>query len=188
MGERMLRDSLLTKDGTVLVVIDVQEKLYAKMEEKERIAENICKLIRFADILDIPIVITEQYPKGLGPTIPEIRELTSTIKPIEKVEFSCLASSAFRERLAEIHAKNLVLTGIEAHICVAQTAIEAVMSGYGAYVVYDAVSSRRREDKNVAIERMRQQGVTIVTSEMLMYEILRKAGTPEFKRILELVK
>ena len=188
MGERMLGDSLLTRDGTVLVVIDVQEKLFAKMEEKERIAENICKLIRFADILKIPIVITEQYPKGLGPTIPEIRELTATIKPIEKLEFSCLASSAFRERLAEIHAENLVLTGIEAHICVAQTAVEALMNGYRAYVVYDAVSSRRREDKAVAIERMRQQGVTIVTSEMLMYEILRKAGTPEFKRVLQLVK
>jgi len=188
MGERMLGDSLLTRDGTVLVVIDVQEKLFVKMEEKERIAENICKLIRFAEILGMPIVITEQYPKGLGPTIPEIRELTSTIKPIEKVEFSCLASSAFRERLAEIHAKNIVLTGIEAHICVAQTAIEALTNGYKVYVVYDAVSSRRREDKIVAIERMRQQGVTIVTSEMLMYEILRKAGTPEFKEILKLVK
>jgi len=184
----MPRDSLLTREGTVLVVIDVQEKLFAKVEEKERVARNICRLIRFADILKIPIVITEQYPKGLGPTIPEIRELTSTIKPIEKVEFSCLASSAFKERLAEIHARNLVLTGIEAHICVAQTAIEALTNGYRVYVVSDAISSRRREDRTVAIERMRQQGVVIVTSEMLMYEILRKAGTPEFKKILELVK
>lgn len=184
----MSKDYLLTRDGTVLVVIDVQEKLFAKMEEKERVAENICKLIRFADILGIPIVITEQYPKGLGPTISEIRELTSTIKPIEKLEFSCLASSAFRERLAEIHAKNLVLTGIEAHICVAQTAIEALMYGYRVYVVHDAISSRRLEDKTVAVERMRQHGVTIVTSEMLMYEILRKAGTPEFKKVLKLVK
>jgi len=184
----MRGDPLLTRDGTVLVVIDVQEKLFVKVEEKERIADNICRLIRFADILRMPIVVTEQYPKGLGPTIPEIRELTSTIKPIEKVEFSCLASSAFRERLDEIHARNLVLTGIEAHICVAQTAIEALANGYGAYVVSDAVSSRRREDKTVAIERMRLQGVVIVTSEMLMYEILRKAGTPEFKKTLELVK
>jgi len=175
----MPRDPLLTRDGTVLVVIDVQEKLFAKVEEK---------LIRFADIVGMPIVITEQYPKGLGPTIPEIRELTSTIKPIEKVEFSCLASSAFKERLSEIHARNLVLTGIEAHICVSQTAIEALTSGYGAYVVSDAISSRRREDKIIAIERMRRQGAVIVTSEMIMYEILRKAGTPEFKETLKLVK
>jgi len=184
----MPRDSLLTRDGTVLVVIDVQEKLFVKVDEKERVAKNICRLIQFADIMRIPIVITEQYPKGLGPTIPEIRRLTSNIKPIEKVEFSCLASSAFRERLAEVHAENLVLTGIEAHICVAQTAIEALKSGYRVYVVSDAVSSRRREDETIAIERMRQEGITIVTSEMLMYEILRKAGTPEFKKILELVK
>ena len=188
MGERAFRDYLLTRDGTVLVVIDVQEKLFVKMEEKERIAENICKLIQFSDVLKIPIILTEQYPKGLGPTITEVRELTSSIKPIEKVEFSCLASSAFKERLAEIHARNLVLTGIEAHICVAQTAIEALTNGYRVYVVSDAISSRRREDRTVAIERMRQQGVTIVTSEMLMYEILRKAGTPEFKKILELIK
>ena len=184
----MPKSLLLNKDGTVLVVIDVQEKLFARVEEKERIAENICKLVRFADILGIPIVITEQYPKGLGPTIPEVRELTSEIKPIEKIEFSCLGSLAFRERLDDLQAKNLVLTGIEAHICVAQTAIEALANGYGVYVVSDAISSRRREDKNVAIERIRQQGAVIVTSEMLMYEILRKAGTPEFKKILALVK
>jgi len=184
----MFKDSLLTRDGTVLVVIDVQEKLFVKMEEKERIAENICKLIRFANLIGIPIIITEQYPKGLGPTIPEIRKLTSGIKPIEKVEFSCLGSKAFREKLSEIHARNLVLTGIESHICVAQTAIEALTGGYRVYVVFDAVSSRRREDKTIAIERMRRQGAVIVTSEMLMYEILRKAGTPEFKEILKLVK
>jgi len=184
----MLGSRLLSKVGTALIVIDVQEKLFAKVEERERIAENICKLVRFADILGMPIILTEQYPKGLGPTIPEIRRLTPNVKPIEKVEFSCLASSAFREKLAEIHARNLVLTGIEAHICIFQTAIEALTNGYKAYVVYDAVSSRRREDKIIAIERMRRQGVTIVTSEMLMYEILRKAGTPEFKKVLELVK
>jgi len=188
MVEEMPTEPLLTRDGTVLVVIDVQEKLFVKVEEKERIAENICKLIRFADILGMPIIITEQYPKGLGPTIPEIRKLASKIKPIEKVEFSCLLSSAFRKRLSELHARSLVLTGIEAHICVAQTAIEALTEGYRVYVVSDAVSSRRREDKTVAVERMRQHGAVIVTGEMLMYEILRKAGTPEFKKVLELVK
>lgn len=184
----MPKASLLTRDGTVLVVIDVQEKLFAKVKDQERIANNIRRLIQFAGILGMPVVLTEQYPKGLGSTIPEIRNLTSEIKPIEKLEFSCLASSAFRERLDEIQARNLILTGIEAHICVAQTAIEALAEGYGVYVVQDAVSSRRLEDKAVAIERMRNQGAIIVTTEMLMYEILRKAGTPEFKKILELVK
>ena len=184
----MPKGSLLSREGTILVVIDVQEKLFAKMEEKEQIAKNICRLIRFAEILGIPIIITEQYPKGLGPTIPEIRELALGIKPIEKMEFSCLASSTFKERLSETQTRSLILTGIEAHICVSQTAIEALTSGYRVYVVADAISSRRREDKMVAIERMRQEGAIIVSSEMLMYEMLRKAGTPEFKRVLELVK
>ena len=184
----MSREGLLSKENAVLIVVDVQERLFPLISGKDIILNNMRKLIRFAKIIGIPIILTEQYPKGLGPTISEIRELTSTIKPIEKLEFSCLASSAFRERLAEIHAKNLVLTGIEAHICVAQTAIEALTYGYRVYAVHDAISSRRLEDKTVAVERMRQHGVTIVTSEMLMYEILRKAGTPEFKKVLKLVK
>jgi len=184
----MRRGSLLSREGTVLIVIDVQEKLFAKIEEKEKIAKNICRLIKFAEILGIPIILTEQYPRGLGSTIPEIRKLTSEIKPVEKIEFSCLASSTFKERLSETQARNLILTGIEAHICISQTAIEALTNGYRVYVVSDATSSRRREDRMVAIERMRQEGAMIVTTEMLMYEILRKAGTPEFKRVLDLVK
>jgi len=183
----MSRDSLLARDGTVLIVIDVQERLFVKIEGKERLAENIRKLLRFAEILKIPVIATEQYPKGLGPTIPEIRDLLR-VKPIEKIEFSCMASSDFRRRLSEAGAENLVLTGIEAHICVAQTAIEALTSGYNVYVVYDAVSSRRREDKLIAVERMKQHGAVIVTTEMMMYEILRRAGTKEFKKVLELVK
>jgi len=186
-GGRMSEESLLSKDGTVLVVIDVQERLFVKMDEKEQLAENIRKLLRFAEVLKIPVIVTEQYPKGLGSTIPEIRDLLR-VKPIEKIEFSCMASSDFRRRLSETGAENLVLTGIEAHICVVQTAIEALTSGYNVYVVYDAISSRRREDKLIAIERMKQHGAVIVTTEMVMYEILRRAGTKEFKKVLELVK
>ncbi|KYH39633.1 MAG: isochorismatase hydrolase [Candidatus Bathyarchaeota archaeon B63] len=144
----MPRGSLLTRDGTILVVIDVQEKLFAKVKEREKIASNICRLIRFAGLLGVPVMMTEQYPKGLGPTIPEIRKLTSEIRPVEKVEFSCLASQEFRRRLDEAEARNLILTGIEAHICVAQTAIEALADGYRVYVVQDAVSSRKLEDKD----------------------------------------
>ena len=179
---------LLSKEGATLIIIDIQEKLFPHIHKREEVSENVRRLIKFARIMGIPIVLTEQYPKGLGPTIREIKELIPRVKPIEKVEFSCLLSSAFRERLSELHARSLVLTGIEAHICVAQTAIEALTEGYRVYVVSDAVSSRRREDKTVAIERMRQHGAVIVTGEMLMYEILRKAGTPEFKKVLELVK
>ena len=181
-------EALLSRDETALIIIDVQEKLFERVEDGDRIADSICKLIRFANILGIPIILTEQYPEGLGPTIHRIRELIPNVKPIEKIEFSCMASREFRRRLSEINVKNLVLTGIEAHICVAQTAIEAITSGYKVYVVYDAISSRHRDDKAIAIERMKQHGVYMVTSEMLMYEVLRRAGTPEFKEILKLVR
>ena len=181
-------EALLSRDETALIIIDVQEKLFERVEDGDRIADSICKLIRFANILGIPIILTEQYPEGLGPTIHRIRELIPNVKPIEKIEFSCMASREFRRRLSEINVKNLVLTGIEAHICVAQTAIEAITSGYKVYVVYDAISSRHRDDKAIAIERMKQHGVYMVTSEMLMYEVLRRAGTQEFKEILKLVR
>ena len=187
-GRWTAEEALLSKDETALIIIDVQEKLFEKVEDKDRIADSICRLIRFANILGIPIILTEQYPEGLGPTINRIRELVPNVKPIEKIEFSCMASREFRRRISEINVKNLVLTGIEAHICVAQTAIEAIKSGYRVYVVYDAISSRHREDKAIAIERMKQHGAYVVTSEMLMYEILRRAGTREFKEILELVR
>ena len=188
IGRWTAEEALLSKDETALIIIDVQEKLFEKVEDKNRIADNICRLIRFANILGIPIILTEQYPEGLGPTIHRIRDLIPNVKPIEKIEFSCMASREFRRRLSEIKVKNLVLTGIEAHICVAQTAIEAIASGYRVYVVYDAISSRHGEDKAIAIERMKQHGAYVVTSEMLMYEVLRRAGTTEFKEILKLVR
>ena len=187
-GGWTVKEALLSKDETALIIIDVQERLFEKVEDRNRIADSICRLIRFANILGIPIILTEQYPKGLGPTIHRIRKLIPNVKPIEKIEFSCMASRKFRRRISEINVKNLVLTGIEAHICVAQTAIEAITSGYKVYVVYDAISSRHREDKAIAIERMKQYGAYMVTSEMLMYEVLRRAGTPEFKEILKLVR
>lgn len=187
-GRWTAEEALLSRDKTALIIIDVQERLFKKVEDRDKIAGNICRLIQFANILGIPIVLTEQYPEGLGPTIHRIRELIPNVKPIEKIEFSCMASREFRRRISEINVKNLVLTGIEAHICVAQTAIEAITSGYKVYVVYDAISSRHREDKAIAIERMKQHGAYIITSEMLMYEVLRRAGTTEFKEILKLVR
>jgi nicotinamidase-related amidase len=179
---------LISKGETVLVVIDVQEKLFVHMAEKEKLAENLTELIRFAHIMKIPIILTEQYPKGLGQTIPQVKQLVQNLQPIEKVEFSCFGSQKFREALTKTQAKTLIIAGIEAHICVTQTAIEGLKNGYGIYVVEDATSSRRLEDKATAIHRIRQNGVTVVSTEMLIYELLKKAGTPEFKETLKLVK
>ena len=179
---------LLSKEGTVLVIIDVQEKLFPHMAEKEQIAQNVAKLIRFAEITKIPVMLTEQYPKGLGRTIPEVRRLIPSIQPIEKVEFNCWGSEEFKASLGKLEAKTLIITGIESHICVTQTAIDGLSNGYKVYVISDAVSSRSLDDKSIAIERMRQSGVTIVSTEMLIYELLGRAGTVEFKEALQLVK
>ncbi|MEM2961021.1 MAG: hydrolase [Candidatus Bathyarchaeia archaeon] len=179
---------LISKDNLVLVVIDVQEKLFPLIFDRERILENIKKIVQFARIIKIPIILTEQYPRGLGGTIPELRGLIPGVLPIEKVEFSCFSSENFRERLREINAKTLILVGIETHICIMQTSIEGISDGYRICVVSDATSSRNIEDKNVAVERMRQSGVTVTSTEMLIYELLRKAGTQEFREALKLVK
>jgi len=184
----LTKQRLISKEGTVLAVIDVQEKLFPHMADKEEALKNMERMIRFAEIMHIPILLTEQYPKGLGPTIPEIKTLIPQVQPIEKVEFSCFGSEKFRDALKELGAATLILIGIEAHICVSQTTLEGLDSGYRICVVSDAVASRKIDDKAVSLERMRQNGATIASTEMLIYELLKKAGTPEFKETLKLIK
>jgi nicotinamidase-related amidase len=179
---------LVSRKGTALVIIDVQEKLFANMAEKEVLAENLARLMQFAHIIGIPVILTEQYPKGLGQTISQVKGLVPNLQPIEKVEFSCFGSQKFKEALARIQAETLILTGIETHICVTQTAIEGLENGFRTYVVEDATSSRSLEDKDIAIHRIRQSGVVVVSTEMLIYELLEKAGTLEFKETLKLVR
>jgi nicotinamidase-related amidase len=183
-----MRTGLVSKEAVALVVIDVQEKLFAHMAEKEKLAENLAKLVQFARIMKIPVILTEQYPKGLGQTISQVKMLVPNLKPIEKLEFSCFDSQKFKETFTRIQVKTLILSGIETHICVTQTAIEGLENGFRVCVVEDAMSSRKLEDKATAIQRMRQSGVTIVSTEMLIYELLKKAGTPEFRETLKLVK
>jgi nicotinamidase-related amidase len=187
-GETGMNAGLVSQKGTVLVIIDVQEKLFANMAEKEVLAENLAKLAQFAHIIKIPIILTEQYPKGLGQTISHVKELVPNLQPIEKVEFSCFGSQRFKEALARTQAETLILAGIETHICVTQTAIDGLENGFRTYVVEDATSSRSLEDKDTAIHRIRQSGVVVVSTEMLIYELLKKAGTPEFKETLRLVR
>jgi nicotinamidase-related amidase len=183
-----MRTGLISREAAALVVIDVQEKLFAHVAEKEKLTENLTKLIQFARIVKIPVILTEQYPKGLGQTILQIKALAPDLKPVEKLEFNCFGSNEFRETFATTQIRTLILTGIEAHICVAQTAIEGLEKGFRTCVVEDAISSRRLEDKANAVQRMRQNGVTVVSTEMLIYELLGKAGTPEFRETLKLVK
>ncbi|MCX8170452.1 MAG: hydrolase [Candidatus Bathyarchaeota archaeon] len=187
-GWKLSKKGLLSRKNTILVIIDVQEKIFPPISDRERVLENTRKLIQFAKIIGMPIILTEQYPRGLGPTIPEIKDLIPDVEPIEKVEFSCFRSEKFREAIERLNVESLIIVGIETHICITQTAIEGAEEGFRVCVVSDATSSRNPEDKEIALERLRDNGVIVASTEMLIYELLKKAGTQEFREALKLIK
>lgn len=180
--------ALLSKENTALIIVDVQEKLLPYVADKEEVTENLRMLIKFAYIMGIPVVLTEHYPKGLGRTVPQIKEVLKQYEPIEKVIFSCFGSSAFKSRLRELGVKRLMLSGIESHICIEQTALDALDAGYEVHVIADAISSRTPRNLEIGIEKTRQFGAVISSTEMAMYEIMERADTKEFKEVLKLVK
>jgi len=176
---------LINREECMLVIIDVQERLIPVMAHRERITENIKKLAKFSSIIGLPAILTEQ--EKLGSTIMEIKTLFPEANPISKVHFNCFYCQEFDESIKKINRSTLILAGIEAHICVAQTALHALPS-FNVHVVADAISSRTSENWSISIERMRQKGAIITSTEMLIYELLQKAGTEEFKSALQLVK
>jgi nicotinamidase-related amidase len=176
---------LIGKDETVLVIIDMQERLFPVMAEKEKLLENVMRLVRFSKVLGLPVLLTEQ--EKLGSTLPEIKEELKEVQAIGKVDFNCFGCDGFSRALAGLGKNTLVLAGIEAHICVAQTALHAA-SEYTVHTVSDAIASRSPHNHRVAVERMMQGGVTITSTEMAVYEILRRAGSDTFKEVLRLVK
>jgi nicotinamidase-related amidase len=183
---------LLSRDKSQLLIIDVQEKLLPAMSAPERVVERCERLVRAARALEIPITISEQYPRGIGATVAPLREaLGNAGSVVEKIEFSCLRNGALRDHLHELRRKGrpqVVLGGIEAHVCVTQTAIDLEDQGFEAFVAADATSSRAKSSRKLALDRMRRSGVDVVDSEMVVFEWLGKAGTPEFKELLAIVK
>jgi nicotinamidase-related amidase len=180
---------LITPDRCALIVIDIQEKLLPPIFEKERLLRNAQLLIRLAVILDIPIVSTTQYARGLGPTVPEVQSLLS--KPsIDKTAFSCFGSDAFCSAVKSIPGQQntVLLCGMESHICVAQTALSALREGYLVHVASDAVSSRTEWNWTIGLERMRSAGAIISSTEMMIYELLRGSETEAFKEMLKHLK
>jgi len=176
---------LIDRQGTCLVVIDIQEKLYPVMSEKDRLLENTLRLARFSEIIGLPVIVTEQ--KKLGPTLPEIRKALPEAQPIEKTAFDAFRCEPFRKRVEELNTRTLVLAGIEAHICVTQTALHA-LSTYRVHVISDAVSTRLPENRRVGLERMAAAGATLSSTEMFLFELLVEAGTDTFRKTLELIK
>lgn len=178
---------IINRRKTAFVLIDMQEKLVPAIHEKEQVISNANILLRVSEILDIPLMVTEQYPKGLGHTFKNI-VVPRKKYLIEKTNFSCFGSGAFINRVEELKVDSVVLFGVEAHVCVLETALDALKSNYDAYVVADAVSSRTAQNKSIAVERMRQSGVFIVSTEMVAFQLLERADTQEFRCISRLIK
>jgi len=176
----------LEANQCALLVIDIQEKLLPPIFQKEQLIKNSQLLIRLAGILKIPAVMTVQYPKGLGNTVPDIASLLPGTEPIDKQMFSCFGSDVFCSLLKRLPGQRntLLLCGMECHICVAQTALAALREGYIVHVASDAVSSRAEWNWKIGLERMRAAGAIISSTEMMIYELLRSSGAPAFKEML----
>jgi nicotinamidase-related amidase len=183
----MLHPHKLTKEGSILVVVDMQDKLLHAIHDWTGVLENTLKMISFARTLAVPAIYTEQYPKGLGPTVASIVELLPAL-PLEKTVFSCFGADRFVAELERTGAHTLVLVGIEAHICVTQTALEALARGYKVHVVADAVGSRSPVNKELGLAKLRQAGAVISTVEIALYEWLERSDSAEFKAVLPLIK
>ncbi|RMG47370.1 MAG: hydrolase [Acidobacteria bacterium] len=179
---------MLTQENTALIVVDVQGKLAHLMYEKERLFENLGKLIRGIRVLRIPIIVTEQLPEKLGATIPEIAELVSDIEPIRKSTFSCCGSESFMNVLRSLKRRQILLAGIEAHVCVYQTAMDLLNVGHVVHLVADAVSSRTAMNRQIGVERIIREGAKLTSTEMALFELLRVAEGDAFKQILQIVK
>jgi len=187
----MPHTNILEADLAALVVIDVQEKMLATIQssQPEQIIDRMLRLIGTADLLGLPILWTEQYPKGLGPTDGRLRDrLGPGRSPIVKSMCSCWRDDAFKRAIEQTHREQIILAGLETHVCIQQTALDLLRVDYGVFVAADAVGSRRLTDMQTALERMRCAGVEVSTSESLMFELIERCDHPKFRDFLKLVK
>jgi nicotinamidase-related amidase len=176
---------VLRRDGAVLVVVDLQEKLLPAIAEKARVLRNSLLLLRAARELELPVVLTTQYEKGLGPTVPEVKAEAPDVTPVDKVAFGCFGSEEFLARLAALPGRDqLLVAGIESHICVAQTVLGALGEGYQVHVATDAVGARAAADRDVGLRRMERAGAVLSSTEMAVYELLGRSDGAAFKRLL----
>ncbi len=178
----------ITKENTTGLIIDIQERLFPVMYEKEKLLKNCQILISGLKELSVPIVVSQQYTKGLGETLPEIKSLIPDFDFSEKRDFSCCDEQALMDKLKEVRAQNVIICGIESHVCVLQTAIDLKDVGLNPVVVMDCVSSRTKENIELAKERLRFEGIMMTSYESILFELTRSSGAPEFRTISKLVK
>ena len=177
---------ILRPEDCALAVIDIQEKLLPAIFEKERVVRNAQLLVRLADVLGLPIIVSRQYVKGLGPTIEEISSLLPAVTTVDKMEFGCFGNSEYCSAVGKLANRGtLLLCGIESHICVTQTALGALNQGLNVHVAADAVSSRTELNWKLGLNRMQAAGAVLSSTEMMIYELLGKSGTPAFKEMLK---
>jgi len=176
---------LMSRGDSGLLVIDVQVRLMARMPDADRVIANIIRLVEGARLLSIPCEATEQYPKGLGPTVPEVASRVAS-RP-EKLTFSCSGVAGLAERFKAAGANKILLAGVEAHVCVLQTALDFLAGGFRVYAAADAIASQRGADRDLAFRRLERSGAVLTTTEAALFEWTEKAGTPEFKEMSRLV-
>lgn len=179
---------ILDRHHTLAICVDIQERLLPHIHGNQELTRRAATLIRGLRVLDVPIVVTEQYTKGLGTTVPEIATALGIYEPIEKMTFSCCGNPDVEAAVLGNNRHHVIVFGIEAHVCVQQTVLDLLSQGQKVVVIQDCVSSRSENDARVAIERMRHAGAVISTMESVLFELLRTSGTQEFKSISALVK
>src|SRR5262249_53548741 len=181
----------LARERTALVVCDVQERLFPAMDSdhREEVMRNIKVLTTSAQRLHVPILVTEQYPKGLGHTLQEVlATLGPDVEPLPKVTFSCCALDTFRARLEATGARQVVLTGIEAHVSVLMSALDLIALGYTVQIVADAVTSRTQANWRLAMDQLRQAGAVVTATESILFQLLRQADTDDFRELARLIR
>lgn len=179
---------MLVTDESVLIIVDVQGKLARSMADRETLFDNLQRLIKGAGALGLPVLLAEQIPQKLGPTIPEVADLLPGLEPITKTSFSCAGDPGFMASLEALGRKQLLVAGIEAHVCVYQTAVDLCGTGYAVDVVEDAVASRSAANKAVALRRMSALGVGITCTEMALFELMGSSEHPAFRQIQALIR
>jgi nicotinamidase-related amidase len=175
----------LSAEETVLVVVDIQERLATVMEEREKVVKNTNHLIELANTFGIPVIVTEQYPKGLGHTVPEIR-LPS--QAIEKLTFDCCGEDKFLDAMDSLGRQKAIVVGMETHVCVLQTVLSLIRKGYVVHAVSDAICSRNAENKKTALDMMAAAGAVVTCTESVLFLVMKVAGTEEFKKISKMIR
>ena len=179
---------ILDRNNAVLLIIDIQERLAVVMDKREMVVRNTLHLVELAKMLNLPIVVTEQYPKGLGRTLPEITAALPAYLPIEKVSFNCCGEASFNEQVRRLGKKKIIVTGMETHICVLQTCLGLLQEGFDVHLVTDAVCSRTKANWRAGLEFIRDAGGVVTCTETVLFQLLGVAGTNEFKVISQRIK